>query len=457
MNESNAAEALSQDSVFLSVIIYHSCQGTQLLNETLLMLSGQTCPDFEVIVAGPISETPDDNAVRSLIDSFSPLLSKKTSLIPFTGRIRAETLNHALEHAKGRMVSFIDEGDLPFDNWVECLRETAPNDQCIAYAYAIEQVWEIDTTKSEGCVLRSVGELDSSSCHPFSILDSITKPEFQGTSFAFPANGPKEQLLRFDETLRTLERWDYLLRSLSTYPLVTFDQPASLSRVWRQPADPSMRPTIWDKTLPLPNETEEPEEACRTEYEHVIEHLAALTPQVGYLYDPYAPTLNESYYLSQQAFMRQCTLTCHPAGEGEPFIASPDIGHRTAWTLRFTPDRPAMPLDHINLAIEDTRGCITVSNFICAIEDTQGTEHQFELTSCQHNGLQIDCSHVVFLIDQPTLTLRFTPPIVPACIHFKLKGHLGVEENCIDQFTRGNISLWFGRMKRWALRHINRL
>lgn len=457
MDTANSAPTQTRSTVFLSIIVYRNFRSIPLLNETFLMLSGQTCPDFEVIVAGAETETPDDEAVKSLIEHFPSFLSEKTRLVPSAGKTRAETLNHALDHVRGHMVCFIDEGDLLFDNWVESLQKTAQDAQCIVYAYAIEQVWELVAAEDEGCLLRSVGKLDPSSCHPFDIADSIAAPEFRGTCFAFPASAPHDERPCFDETLTSLERWDYLLRSLDKYPLATFDQPASLVRVWRRPIDPGMRPAIWDKTIPMSGETATSEEQSQAERLRIIGDLATSTPRISELYDPFAPTREEADLLSRQMLARRCILTCIPANDADSFAAPADIGHRVGWTLRWTIAPHVVPLDRIEIALEDMDGCMTLSDFNCTVEDASGDEHRFDFALCEHNGLQIDCGHAIFLVDRPVLSLRFATPVVPTCIHLKIECRLGVEKEHVGQFTRGKTALWAGRMKRWALRRINRL
>ena len=222
------------NDVFLSVITRTQGSRPEALREVLLCLSAQTDMDFEVLLLGHLLDETKKELVQSIIDEQEKELRERIRYISVDEGNRTTPLNYGFAHANGEYISILDDDDIVFDNWVENFKNgaKAANGRIIR-AYSFTQDWEVIDESSQIKGLRAVDAPRPTYCSEFNFLDQLNCNRCPTMSLAYPAYLFQKINVIFDESLSTVEDWDYLMRAVFLCGIYDTKEPTSLYRLWK--------------------------------------------------------------------------------------------------------------------------------------------------------------------------------------------------------------------------------
>ena len=198
---------------FITVVV--RTQGTRIeqLRLALVSVANQKFSDFEVVVVG---HSMAENAVADLENMLGELpleLRTKLSVEFVKGGLRSTPINHALKTFQGRYITFLDDDDEVYPNWLNVffdLSQAEPGKILRSQAATQEFSWEL----MEGKFTSSPeSELSQPWSPQFSLLDHILGNQSPFMTLAFPRILHDHYRMTFDESLSTTEDWDFLLRA----------------------------------------------------------------------------------------------------------------------------------------------------------------------------------------------------------------------------------------------------
>lgn len=245
------ADVDDQDDVFLSIIMRTQGRRIQELREAMLSLASQTVTDFEVLVVAHRTTAAEQGAVEEVIDDQPAFLRDRIRLLPLGRGERSAPLNLGLEHARGRYVSVFDDDDLVFADWVARFAEAERE-----HAGRILRVWTVlqDVTVTEVNGLAGVTATGpAKSCYSphFSLFEHVTANQSPPIGFVFPRSLHTDLGLSFDESMTTMEDYDFLLRAAQLAGVTTIEQTLAVYHWWSdRPSSRTVHPASeWDANL----------------------------------------------------------------------------------------------------------------------------------------------------------------------------------------------------------------
>ncbi|MGL4606644.1 MAG: methyltransferase domain-containing protein [Eubacteriaceae bacterium] len=237
---------------FLSIITRTQGMRREALEEVLLCLTGQTNRDFEVLIMGHNLDAERKKNVEEIISNLPAWIQKRVTLHKVDGGNRTTPLNRGFTIAKGRYISILDDDDLVMDNWVdEFYKLATKNPGSVLHAYSVAQKWmTVDVGEGEQA-LRAVSEPMNIYCRDFNWLEQLTLNYCPTMSYACPRYAFQEYNICFDESLTTVEDWDFLMRTVFVCGIHDTDQVTSIYRLWTNNANSQ---TLHDREEWLKNE-----------------------------------------------------------------------------------------------------------------------------------------------------------------------------------------------------------
>jgi hypothetical protein len=216
----------SETAPFLSVVVRTQGTRPEPLRDALLCLSGQTVPDFEVLLAVH-GASPDGQAeVERAVAELPCSLRRRVSLLTVAPGRRAAPLNTAFGQAAGRYVAVLDDDDLVLGHWVETFAAAVANAPgTVVRAVCVEQPVEPATWNGRAGA-RAVGPMAMRYPATFDLVDHLERNYTPFMAYAFPREVFHQHALRFDESLDVCEDWDFALRAallvgVTSAPVVT--------------------------------------------------------------------------------------------------------------------------------------------------------------------------------------------------------------------------------------------
>lgn len=247
-----SVERDGEERPFLTVVVRTQGRRIEELRETLLSLAAQSDDDFEVVVIGHRVDAVRRQRVEQLVLDAQAGLAERTTYVAAEVDGRAQLLNIGFETARGEYVAVLDDDDIVFADWVEGYHRLASKHA--------GKVLRQRSTSQQHRVLEVAGHraIQASDTFTFEhdVAFSFTEHLLQNfTPFmtvAFPRGLWHDLGQRFDDTLTTVEDWDFIMRSVS---FVDLAESAEITAVYRRWAFEDSSATEHDATEWRQNES----------------------------------------------------------------------------------------------------------------------------------------------------------------------------------------------------------
>jgi hypothetical protein len=221
-------DAGAPPTLFLSVAV--RTQGTRpTLSDTLTCLAAQTCDDLEVLLFVDTSVDAHEAAVRDQLAPFDDSFRSRVRIERLDAGNRVAPLNRAIETARGRYLTMLDDDDLVFANWVEDFLAAETSGR-ILRSRAVEQ--EVRRTDGGVSDLEPVAGFVLPYEEHFDMIQHVGVNHSPIHTLAFPLDLLRRWGIRFDPALPVLEDWDVLLRTAQWAGVVDTGHITALYRKW---------------------------------------------------------------------------------------------------------------------------------------------------------------------------------------------------------------------------------
>jgi glycosyltransferase involved in cell wall biosynthesis/ubiquinone/menaquinone biosynthesis C-methylase UbiE len=223
---------LKRSSVFLSIIIRNQGRRPQELREALLCLAGQTHQDFEVIIVAHKTTYEEQVGIETVIEEQPPSLRERISLHLLDHGQRSAPLNHGLSVAKGTYVSIFDDDDTVLADWVaEFAAVARTNSGRILRGVTLRQ--KVTVTSVRGVAgVRAIGAPTKHFSQKFSLAEHVFQNQSPPIGWVFPRSLHLDFGLQFDESMTTVEDWDFLLQAAEIAGVVDVEKVLAIYRWW---------------------------------------------------------------------------------------------------------------------------------------------------------------------------------------------------------------------------------
>ncbi|WP_127531983.1 methyltransferase domain-containing protein [Paenibacillus kobensis] len=222
-----SADNHSKQRPFLSIITRTVGDRPQELKEVLLCLTGQECTDFEVLVVGHKLSVDKQLVVEGIINDLPDWMRSKVRLIRVDRGNRSTPLNVGFQQAEGQYISILDDDDIVFSNWVDEFKKlSVTNYGKILKSVSVRQEYETVETSYGNKTSRAVSGFLNDYPAEFDYITMLHHNQCPGLCLAFPRSLFHDFGLRFDESINTIEDWDFIVRSaficgVASTPVVT--------------------------------------------------------------------------------------------------------------------------------------------------------------------------------------------------------------------------------------------
>lgn len=443
---------------FLTVVVRTQGKRREELMDALLCLASQCDDDFELVLIGHKVSEENVAVLGELVAQCPASLRSRLRFYLIDHGGRTAPLQAGASLARGSYVSFFDDDDLLMDTWVARFKELAKGHEGqILFQYAVSQKWEAtSTSRSEASrELRACDGFNATYCRDFDAASQLTTNTCPLMSLAFPIFLFRDLGMRFDDTLTTTEDWDFLMRAYSVCGVVSSGEPTAIYRLW----------TNTETSHVLHGERE-----WAANYERIVSRLNErpflLAPGgVEDVRSKEIGVISSKISLARTSLLAlyaDCVNTEQTVddlfGKRTGRKPSPEVPFASAcpgdgeWDVTFElPDAPSVselvfsPVHH---------GFIVLGEFSMRVTGSDGSVFEYDFAQCAHNGYQVDCNHIVYLKDNPFVSLKLPQETKVMEVDYKFVLMPRVPDYYIDQITLGNAGLVVGRARRWLGRKI---
>jgi hypothetical protein len=209
------APPADDDAPFLSVITRTQGRRPHTLRDTLMSLAGQTSPDFEVVLVVHSESPTIKNSVGDIVDEFPPDLRARINLISCGRPGRSSPLNDGIARARGRYIALLDDDDIALAHWVETFKKLAADAPAgmLLRATCVRQDFDLANPSEGAPVPRAKSWFQLEWPSSYDALQHAYSNATPPMCMAYPVAVFREDGLRFDETLSTVEDWDLMVRA----------------------------------------------------------------------------------------------------------------------------------------------------------------------------------------------------------------------------------------------------
>lgn len=223
---------LERSSVFLSVIIRNQGRRPQELREALLCLAGQTNQDFEIIIVAHRTTYPEQIGIETVIEEQPASLRERITLLLLDHGRRSAPLNFGMAAARGTYVSIFDDDDTVLANWVEEFAAVAKgNSGKILRGVTLRQKVTVTTVRDVAGV-RAIGAPTKHFTQKFSLAEHVFQNQSPPIGWIFPRSLHLDFGMSFDESMTTVEDWDFLLQAAEIAGVADVEKVVAIYRWW---------------------------------------------------------------------------------------------------------------------------------------------------------------------------------------------------------------------------------
>nr|WP_301538977.1 glycosyltransferase [Nocardioides sp. zg-1230] len=207
------------------------------MEEVLTCLAGQTCRDFEVLLACHRTTPEGLAAVHRVLAEAPEWLRERVRVLEVERPGRSSPLNEALDASRGRYAVVLDDDDAVTAEWVAAyaaLEAQQPGVvlRSVALAQPVRPVQVADEHGPRGPVPVETEPAHHVWPDTFSIVDHLWDNASPPMTFAIPRGVFDDLGVRFDEALDTTEDWDVLVRAAAVTGVVDTPAVTAVYRVW---------------------------------------------------------------------------------------------------------------------------------------------------------------------------------------------------------------------------------
>lgn len=225
----------SSDTTDSFITVATRTQGKRLaeLCEVFLCLNAQIQRNFTFCILGHNIEKEAEQDILEIIESQPQWLKNKTQFVSVEGGSRSRPLNAALYLTKTEYITFLDDDDLVFANWLQLFHDAILNNNgSIIYSYVLTQKWSVLAKDGKQNRLIASGAPNAEYCKDYDTAEQIYTNHCPIMGLAYPMYIYKVFGIKFNEELSTTEDWDFLMRAASVCGVVTIPEATSLYRLW---------------------------------------------------------------------------------------------------------------------------------------------------------------------------------------------------------------------------------
>jgi SAM-dependent methyltransferase len=227
------------------------------LEDALTSLAAQTCDDFEVLLivnrrpvdagCGDGGDDPIANVTR-LVAAFAPAFRDRVEVIECESATRSVPLNLALDRARGRYLTFLDDDDVVLAHWIETftIGRQFPGRIVRSICYGQDFVHEPGRSALHYEPVAAPVSFGAS----FDYIEHLVQSTTPFCSIALPVNGLRAAGIRFDAELDVSEDYDVIIRATQLCGVIDTGVATSLYRRWRrQPGTESeITHAMWERS-----------------------------------------------------------------------------------------------------------------------------------------------------------------------------------------------------------------
>lgn len=453
---------------FLSVVLRTQGKRVEELSDVLLCLMAQRDDDFEVVVVGHKVAPEAYEPLMGLLRSFPDSITCRMRYLAVDHGTRTTPLQVGFAAARGRYVCALDDDDLVMDTWVSGFKELAErdggaNDGKVLQSFVVTQDWRVlpATAGTAEHVLESSSWFGDGYCRPFDAASQLFINGCPLMGLAFPRYLVAGLGYDFDEEITTTEDWDFLMRAYSVCGVASREEVSSVYRLWTN--------TETSHTLHDQREWDR-------NYARIVDKMNSRP----YLLDAgavedirsksaEAPVSRESLVLSalvlafEKPLSRKAVWDEVSMAHGAPSTTGKKEpqARRVAARLGEGGADLAFDMEGVGpvsmLAFAPLPSAFRVlGDFTMRVvgEDGSRTELDFQ-DSAFTNGFQVDCNHIVYLMEDPFVAFSFEKPVEAERVELTFKLLASVPDYYIGQVTRGKAGLMAGRARRWLYRKLH--
>ena len=217
-----------------SITVVTRTQGKRmdLLRETFLCLSAQTDRRFRVLLVEHKVSCADKGLIRSLVEELPEWLQERVAVVSTDSGGRSHPLNIGFSVADTDYAVILDDDDLVFDNWIESFLVGIDSYYGeIIHSGTYTQKWERGHS-ARGDFYRAIDSPLPGYCERFDYLKQLNCNYCPTMGLAYPLFIFRVFGICFDESLNTVEDWDFLMRAVRICGVCDVDRRTAIYRLW---------------------------------------------------------------------------------------------------------------------------------------------------------------------------------------------------------------------------------
>ena len=232
----------------LATVVVRTQGRRSTLEEALTSLAAQTDDDFEVLLIVNSTDETTVERVDAVVAGFAPIFRDRVERIVSDATNRSVPLNLALDRARGRYLTFLDDDDVVLAHWIETFRGGLEFPGHIVRSVCYGQ----DFAHEPGMSAEQFEPVAPPVSFPatFDYIDHLVENGTPFCSIALPVDALRVHNIRFDERLDVSEDYDVLIRAAQLCGVLDTGVATSLYRRWQR--DPGTTSEItydmWDRT-----------------------------------------------------------------------------------------------------------------------------------------------------------------------------------------------------------------